>query len=63
MGLATWRMQVRLMHALSLLHAGHSITSVAYNSGYESPSAFTSVFHRSFGFTPSHYLARQAIGA
>lgn len=59
MGLATWRMQVRLMHALSLLHAGHPITSVAYNSGYESPSAFTSVFHRSFGFTPSHYLARQ----
>ena len=63
MGLATWRMQVRLMHALSLLHAGLPITSVAYNSGYESPSAFTSVFHRSFGFTPSHYLARQASGA
>jgi len=55
MALSTWRLQVRLMHALSLLHAGHSITSVAYGIGYESVSAFTSVFHRSFGFPPSHY--------
>ncbi|WP_439623680.1 helix-turn-helix domain-containing protein [Shinella sp.] len=60
MGLATWRLQVRLMHALSLLHAGHSITTVAYGIGYESVSAFTSVFHRSFGFPPSYYRATQA---
>ena len=59
MGMATWRLQVRLMHAVSLLHAGHSITSVAFGTGYESVSAFTSVFHRSFGFPPSHYRAAQ----
>jgi transcriptional regulator GlxA family with amidase domain len=62
MGLATWRLQVRLMHAVSLLHAGHTITSVAFSIGYESVSAFTSVFHRSFGFPPSHYRTAHNVG-
>ncbi|MBB4632669.1 AraC-like DNA-binding protein [Sphingosinicella soli] len=57
MGLATWRQQVRLMEALSLLASGTSITNVAYDVGYESPSAFTAMFHRSFGRPPSHYVA------
>ncbi|MNL62233.1 HTH-type transcriptional activator RhaR [compost metagenome] len=51
------------MHALSLLHAGHSVTSIAYGIGYESVSAFTSVFHRSFGFPPSHYRPAKAAKA
>src|SRR5690606_17346675 len=37
MGFALWRQQVRLMQAVSLLAAGRSITSVAFDVGYESP--------------------------
>ena len=56
MGLATWRQQVRLMEALSLLHAGWAVTTVAYEVGYESPSAFTAMFHRTFGVTPTQMI-------
>lgn len=55
MGLATWRQQVRLMAALSMLSTGRSITSVAYDVGYESPSSFTAMFHRVLGVPPSSY--------
>ena len=55
MGLATWRQQVRLMEALSMLAAGQPITTVAFDVGYDSPSAFTAMFHRSFGIPPSQY--------
>lgn len=58
MGFALWRQQVRLMEAVSLLAAGRSITSVAFDVGYESPSAFTAMFHRTFGEPPSVYVAR-----
>jgi AraC-like DNA-binding protein len=55
MGLATWRRQVRVMEAASRIAAGEPITSVAYDVGYDSPSAFTAMFHRTFGATPSAY--------
>jgi AraC-like DNA-binding protein len=54
-GLAVWRQQIRLMQALSLLAAGKPIASVAYDIGYESPSGFTSMFHRAFGLPPRQY--------
>ncbi len=53
MGFAHWRQQVRLMAALSLLREGHSVTSIAYDVGYESPSSFTAMFHRVLGVPPS----------
>lgn len=58
MGLATWRRQVRVMEAASRIAAGEPITSVAYLVGYDSPSAFTAMFHRTFGAAPSSYLRR-----
>jgi AraC-like DNA-binding protein len=58
MGLAVWRQQVRLMEALSRLASGQSITAVALDVGYESPSAFTAMFHRNFGVPPSQYQLR-----
>jgi AraC-like DNA-binding protein len=58
MGLATWRRQVRVMEAASRIASGEPITSVAYEVGYDSPSAFTAMFHRSFGTTPSTYIRR-----
>lgn len=57
-GLAMWRQQVRLMGAISMLSAGQSVTSVAFEVGYESASAFTAMFHRAFGAPPSHYVGR-----
>ncbi|MFT4257358.1 MAG: helix-turn-helix transcriptional regulator [Pseudoxanthomonas sp.] len=58
LGFALWRQQVRLMQAVSLLAAGRSIASVAFDVGYESPSAFTAMFHRAFGAPPSAYGSR-----
>jgi AraC-like DNA-binding protein len=55
MGVAIWRQQVRLMEALSRLALGESITMVAFEVGYESPSAFTAMFHRTFGVPPSRF--------
>jgi AraC-like DNA-binding protein len=53
---ATWRQNVRLMEAISRLATGHSITTVAYDVGYNSPSAFTAMFRRAFGVPPTQYI-------
>lgn len=58
MGVAAWRQQIRLMEGISMLSTGKPVTSVAYDVGYGSPSAFTAIFHRSFGVPPSDYLPR-----
>jgi len=57
-GFAVWRQQVRLMAALQRLALGQPITTVAFDVGYESASAFTAMFHRAFGVPPSAYLAK-----
>ncbi|MGQ3049600.1 MAG: AraC family transcriptional regulator [Niveispirillum sp.] len=59
MGVAVWRQQVRLMEALSLLASGRPVTLVAFDVGYDSPSAFTAMFHRTFGVPPSLYQMRE----
>lgn len=58
MSLAIWRQQVRLMRALTLLSEGQPVTTVAFDVGYESASAFTAMFHRAFGVPPSQYQPR-----
>lgn len=52
-----WRRQLRLLRSLEKLAAGGAVTDVAYQVGYESPSAFISAFRRTFGTTPGRYLA------
>jgi AraC-like DNA-binding protein len=54
--LGRWRQQLRLLEALRLLGAGHPVTSVALDLGYESPSAFIAMFRRQLGTTPSRYF-------
>lgn len=56
MSLAEWRQHVRLLEALARLACGQAITSIAYDVGYESPSAFTAAFQRAFGVPPSRYV-------
>ena len=57
MSFAAWRQHVRLLEALSRLAMGHPVTTVAYDVGYHSPSAFTAMFHRTFGTSPSRYFS------
>ncbi|WP_203752264.1 AraC family transcriptional regulator [Actinoplanes cyaneus] len=51
-----WRAQLRLHHALSLLAAGHSVTRVAMDCGFRTPSAFIEAFRNHFGTSPGRYL-------
>ncbi|VVE42435.1 MULTISPECIES: helix-turn-helix transcriptional regulator [Pandoraea] len=53
-----WRQQMRLLGALPLLGAGRPITQVALEVGYDTPSAFSTMFRRFMGVTPSEYLLR-----
>ena len=59
-----WRQQLRLVQALKLLAGGAKVTSVALDVGYNSPSAFISVFRRVLGESPARYFdARGAVRA
>lgn len=56
MTFGAWRQQLRLLRSLELLGAGDSVTKVALTLGYESPSAFISMFRRNLGTTPARYF-------
>lgn len=58
MSFGAWRQQVRLIEALARLADGQSVTLVAQDLGYASPSAFTAMFRRALGQTPSRYFGR-----
>jgi AraC-like DNA-binding protein len=51
-----WQRQARLLAALVRLAEGTSVTAVAFELGYESPSAFISAFRRALGRTPRRYF-------
>ena len=53
-----WRQQLRLHEALARLASGEPVTSVAFEVGYDSPSAFIAMFRKSLGDTPGRYLGR-----
>ena len=59
MSFAAWRQDVRLLEALSRLATGETVTRVALDVGYSSPSAFAAMFRRAFGVPPTHYLSDQ----
>jgi len=56
MSFTAWRQQVRLVDALSRLATGQPVTTVALDLGYQSPSAFTSMFRRALGRAPTRYF-------
>ena len=51
-----WRTQARLLMALERLAAGEKIVTVALGLGYDSPSAFATMFKRQFGVAPSRFF-------
>ncbi len=56
MSFGAWRQQVRLVDALGRLATGQKVTAVALDLGYQSPSAFTSMFRRALGRAPTRYF-------
>ena len=58
MTFGNWRKQLRLLESIARLGEGSSVTEVAFEAGYRSPSAFTAMFHQALGRLPSDYLKR-----
>lgn len=59
-----WRQQARLLKALQGLALKQSVTEVAFDLGYESPSAFIAMFRRALGKSPGRYFqGAQSSGA
>ncbi|WP_407713767.1 AraC family transcriptional regulator [Comamonas testosteroni] len=56
-----WRLQARMMYGLELLAVGEKVVDVALSCGYDSPSAFSFMFRRQFGLTPSAFFDRPAL--
>ena len=57
MTVGEWRRRLRLIRSVEWLAEERPITVIALDLGYDSPSAFTQAFRRSFGTTPSRYFA------
>jgi AraC-like DNA-binding protein/quercetin dioxygenase-like cupin family protein len=58
MSFSEWRQKVRLLEAIVRLSEGQQVTTVAFDLGYESSSAFTAMFRRNLGYPPTEYLRR-----
>lgn len=52
---SAWRQQACLLTALPRLAAGEPVTTIALDLGYDSPAAFTTMFKRLTGVSPSRY--------
>ena len=50
-----WRQQARVLEAMGRLGNGAPVTQVALDLGYDSVSAFSAMFRRAAGASPSDY--------
>ncbi|EPJ6836639.1 AraC-like DNA-binding protein [Stenotrophomonas sp. AG209] len=55
MTLSQWRQRLRVLLALPRLLSGEPVISVTLSMGYDTPSAFITVFKREMGVTPARY--------
>jgi AraC-like DNA-binding protein/quercetin dioxygenase-like cupin family protein len=51
-----WRQRLRLLWSISMLSEDRPVSAVAYELGYESPSAFIAMFRREMGLSPRRYM-------
>ena len=58
--LARWKQQARLLESIRRLAAGTPVTRVAVDLGYESPSAFSTMFRRALGVAPRAFINGEA---
>lgn len=61
MSFGHWRQQIRLIRAVEMLADGEPVTNIAHALGYNSHSAFTSMFRSALGVVPSRYFDNQQI--
>jgi AraC-like DNA-binding protein/quercetin dioxygenase-like cupin family protein len=54
-----WRQQMRLAHAAPLVARGLPLSRVAADLGYASQSAFSAMFKKTFGKSPSAFFTRR----
>ena len=52
-----WRQQLQLIQALQMLVTGKRVDQVAQGLGYDSTTAFITMFKKGLGQTPGRYLA------
>jgi AraC-like DNA-binding protein len=60
MAVLEWRQQACLLAALPRLMSGERIANVAFDLGYDSAAAFTTMFKRGLGVPPRRYIAAAA---
>ncbi|HZM45142.1 MAG TPA: helix-turn-helix transcriptional regulator [Burkholderiales bacterium] len=53
---ARWKQQARLLESIRRLAEGVPVTTVAVDLGYESPSAFSTMFRRLLGIAPRAFV-------
>lgn len=56
MSFRRWQQNARILEALRRLSVGETVSNVAIDVGYESPSAFVLMFKRIMGTTPGQFL-------
>lgn len=56
MSFTQWRQQACVVQALARLAAAESVTRIALDFGYDSPGAFSTMFRRVLGQSPTTYL-------
>jgi AraC-like DNA-binding protein len=55
-----WRQRLHILVALQRLSAGGSVQTVSLDLGYESPSAFITMFKKTMGKSPRRFLSERA---
>lgn len=58
LSLGQWRRRARILHALSQIADGDTVTTVALAAGYASPSSFVAAFRAELGVTPTAFASR-----
>lgn len=58
MSFGMWRQQMRLARAAPLIASGLPLSAVAAELGYASQSAFSAMFKKTFGQSPSNFFKR-----
>lgn len=59
MSFGQWRQQMRLAHAAPLIARGLPLSRVAADLGYANQSAFSAMFKKAFGKSPSVFFAKK----
>ena len=57
-----WRQRALILKAMELLANGSSVTSTAFDLGYETVSGFIDMFKVNVGVTPANYLRAEKGG-